>query len=66
VRRSLPVKAKALWQNEDWENNRCIKLAYLPAPGRVRLRLSARGTDKEKLETTLKSVNLKLSFMISS
>ncbi|MFV8355002.1 CinA family nicotinamide mononucleotide deamidase-related protein [Flavobacterium sp. XS1P32] len=45
---------------EDWENNlpECIKLAYLPAPGRVRLRLSARGTDKEKLETTLeKSVN---------
>ena len=45
---------------ENWENNlpECIKLAYLPAPGRVRLRLSARGTDKEKLETTLeKSVN---------
>ena len=45
---------------EDWENNlpECIKLAYLPAPGRVRLRLSARGTDKEKLETTLdKSVS---------
>jgi nicotinamide-nucleotide amidase len=39
---------------EDWENNlpECIKLAYLPAPGRVRLRLSARG-DKEKLEATL-------------
>jgi nicotinamide-nucleotide amidase len=38
----------------NWENNlpECIKLAYLPAPGRVRLRLSARG-DKEKLEATL-------------
>jgi nicotinamide-nucleotide amidase len=37
---------------EDWENNlpEFIKLAYLPAPGRVRLRLSARGTDKELLE----------------
>ncbi|MDP3680597.1 MAG: competence/damage-inducible protein A [Flavobacterium sp.] len=40
---------------EDWENNlpEFIKLAYLPAPGRVRLRLSARGTDKEKLEVAL-------------
>ncbi|MEC5164675.1 nicotinamide-nucleotide amidase [Flavobacterium sp. PL11] len=40
---------------EDWENNLpdFIKLAYLPAPGRVRLRLSARGTDKEKLESAL-------------
>jgi len=40
---------------EEWENNlpEFIKLAYLPAPGRVRLRLSARGTDKEKLETAI-------------
>jgi nicotinamide-nucleotide amidase len=40
---------------EDWENNlpEFVKLAYLPAPGRVRLRLSARGTDKEKLETSI-------------
>jgi nicotinamide-nucleotide amidase len=40
---------------EDWENNLpdFIKLAYLPAPGRVRLRLSARGTDKEKLEASI-------------
>ncbi len=40
---------------EDWENNlpKCIKLAYLPAPGRVRLRLSARGTDKEQLEKAI-------------
>lgn len=46
---------------EDWENNlpKFIKLAYLPAPGRVRLRLSARGTDKNKLETALlENVNL--------
>jgi nicotinamide-nucleotide amidase len=37
---------------EQWENNlpNFIKLAYLPAPGRVRLRLTARGVDKEKLE----------------
>jgi nicotinamide-nucleotide amidase len=42
---------------EDWENNLpdFIKLAYLPNPGRVRLRLSARGTDKEKLEEALES-----------
>ena len=40
---------------EDWENNLpdYIKLAYLPALGRVRLRLSARGTDKELLDATL-------------
>lgn len=40
---------------EDWENNlpSFIKLAYLPSPGRVRLRLSARGTDKELLENTI-------------
>ncbi len=35
-----------------WEENlpETIKLAYLPAPGRVRLRLSARGRDKAALE----------------
>ena len=40
---------------EDWENNlpEFIKLAYLPALGRVRLRLSARGTDKKILEEAL-------------
>ena len=40
---------------EDWENNlpEFIKLAYLPALGRVRLRLSARGTDKKRLEEAL-------------
>lgn len=37
---------------ENWENNlpSFIKLAYLPAPGRVRLRLTARGADKTVLE----------------
>jgi nicotinamide-nucleotide amidase len=40
---------------EAWENKlpEFIKLAYLPAPGRVRLRLSARGTNKELLEKTI-------------
>lgn len=40
---------------EDWENNLpdFVKLAYLPAPGRVRLRLTARGTDKEILENAI-------------
>jgi nicotinamide-nucleotide amidase len=40
---------------EDWENNlpQFIKLAYLPNPGRVRLRLSARGTDKGLLEKSI-------------
>jgi len=40
---------------ENWENNLpdFIKLAYLPSPGRVRLRLSARGVDKEFLEKSI-------------
>lgn len=40
---------------ENWENNlpEFIKLAYLPAPGRVRLRLTARGTNKEFLEKNI-------------
>lgn len=40
---------------EDWENQlpECIKLAYLPSPGRVRLRLTARGTNKQLLEESI-------------
>ncbi len=38
-------------QIETWEDNLpdFIKLAYLPSPGKVRLRLTARGTNKEVL-----------------
>ncbi len=47
---------------ESWEDNlpQFIKLAYLPSPGRVRLRLSARGVDKEILEDALDSEIKKL------
>ena len=40
---------------EDWENDLpgFVKLAYLPNLGKVRLRLSARGKDKEVLENTI-------------
>jgi nicotinamide-nucleotide amidase len=40
---------------ENWENNlpEFIKLAYLPSPGRVRLRLTARGKDRGLLEATI-------------
>ena len=40
---------------ENWEDNlpEFLKLAYLPSPGRVRLRLSARGIDKELLEKSI-------------
>ena len=40
---------------ENWENNlpEFIKLAYLPAPGRVRLRLTARGTDEKVLQNAI-------------
>jgi len=42
---------------EQWENNlpEFIKLAYLPNPGRVRLRLTARGINKEELEAAIES-----------
>jgi nicotinamide-nucleotide amidase len=40
---------------EKWESNLpdFIKLAYLPSPGKLRLRLSARGIDKGVLETAI-------------
>ena len=52
---------------EDWENNlpEFIKLAYLPNPGRVRLRLTARGTDKEILEKAIKENVESLTKIIS-
>ncbi len=51
---------------EDWENNlpEFIKLAYLPSPGRVRLRLSARGIDKELLEQKINENVLSLTQLI--
>jgi nicotinamide-nucleotide amidase len=51
---------------EDWENNlpSFIKLAYLPSPGRVRLRLSARGTDKGMLEVALQKNIAQLDLLI--
>lgn len=43
---------------ENWENNlpNSVKLAYLPSPGRVRLRLSTRGKDKILLEKTIEDL----------
>ena len=51
---------------ENWENNlpSFIKLAYLPSLGRVRLRLSARGTDKEVLEKTIQELVISLTAII--
>jgi len=51
---------------EDWENNlpKFIKLAYLPNPGRVRLRLSARGEDEELLQSTVDAEAEKLKDLI--
>jgi nicotinamide-nucleotide amidase len=51
---------------EDWETNlpSFIKLAYLPSPGRVRLRLSARGTDKAMLEAALQDNIAQLDLLI--
>lgn len=51
---------------EDWENNlpEFIKLAYLPSPGRVRLRLTARGTDEEVLQNAVFKETEKLGLLI--
>ncbi len=51
---------------EDWENDlpTFIKLAYLPNLGNVRLRLSARGNDKNLLEDTIESKILVLNELI--
>ncbi|NNT72219.1 CinA family nicotinamide mononucleotide deamidase-related protein [Flavobacterium sp. IMCC34852] len=40
---------------EEWENSlpNFIKLAYLPSPGKVRLRLTARGNNKELLQSKI-------------
>ena len=40
---------------EDWENNlpSFVKLAYLPSPGRVRLRLTARGKNEQILKESI-------------
>lgn len=51
---------------ETWENNlpSFIKLAYLPSPGKVRLRLTARGIEKEPLEKALEHEINQLNFLI--
>ncbi|MFD2565843.1 competence/damage-inducible protein A [Pseudotenacibaculum haliotis] len=51
----------------DWEENLpdFVKLAYLPSFGRVRLRLSAKGPDKEVLEETLEERLNTLESLIS-
>jgi len=51
---------------EAWENNlpHFIKLAYLPAPGRVRLRLTARGENKTVLEKAVQENVASLSEII--
>lgn len=51
---------------EDWENSLpdFIKLAYLPNPGRVRLRLSARGADEAFLKSSIDAQAEKLKDLI--
>ena len=52
---------------ETWEDNlpEFVKLAYLPRPGRVRLRLSARGLDENLLKNEISSQVEKLQLIIS-
>lgn len=51
---------------EDWENSlpKNIKLAYLPQPGIVRLRLSATGENKEKCQKFIADLVKKLNVLI--
>jgi nicotinamide-nucleotide amidase len=51
---------------EDWENNlpSFIKLAYLPSPGRVRLRLTARGENEQILKESIEIEVAKLQKLI--
>jgi len=51
---------------EDWENSlpQNIKLAYLPQPGIVRLRLSATGENKEKCQKVIADLLEKLNLLI--
>jgi nicotinamide-nucleotide amidase len=53
-------------QIEDWETNlpSFIKLAYLPSPGKVRLRLTARGTNEAVLIDSILSEIEKLKPLI--
>ena len=50
----------------EWENDLpgYIRLAYLPAPGRVRLRLTARGNDKDAMEREIDDRVAKLKELI--
>ncbi|MEP3208766.1 MAG: competence/damage-inducible protein A [Maribacter sp.] len=53
---------------EDWENNlpSFIKLAYLPNLGKVRLRLTAKGTDKDLLARKVEEEMQKLHPLIGA
>lgn len=53
-------------QIEEWENNlpAHIKLAYLPSPGKVRLRLSTSGTDEKVLNEEIDKEVKKLHSII--
>jgi nicotinamide-nucleotide amidase len=53
-------------QIEEWEDNlpNFIKLAYLPSPGKVRLRLTARGTNEQVLKNEIKSQVQKLDLLL--
>jgi nicotinamide-nucleotide amidase len=53
-------------QIADWENNLpvSIKLAYLPSPGRVKLRLSSKGTDRLVMQEAINCQIEKLKVLI--
>ena len=60
-------ESKVAVRLENWEKElpNYLKLAYLPSFGKLRLRLSARGKDKELLERSLSEEMQKLELLIS-
>lgn len=61
VGESFLAERIAQWENDLPSN---IKLAYLPSPGIVRLRLTARGDDKEQLKNNIEEQIAKLKSVI--
>lgn len=53
---------------EEWENHlpACLKLAYLPQPGAMRLRLTAQGSDKVILVEALQKVEVELRSILKA
>ena len=63
--RNIP-ESQLAFMLKDWEEslNKELKLAYLPSPGVVRLRLSGISNDKSKIKSLIKSELVKLNLIV--